>query len=150
MTKQDDLLLTNEQREQLVILAEQARPFNDDEWGSERQVSVENKFFNELEQVVTLEDFERTTDYGLKATTDERINYAIATLFEEPYNDLSHGLIDMPSVFISDGMEIHNPYMAIGLRSCINPRDEYPEFDAYLDGLKQKYVPSTEVQTPKH
>ena len=54
-------------------LAAAAKPLNDDEWGSERQIDAENAFFDAVKEMVSKEVFEGLESYCLKATTDEMI-----------------------------------------------------------------------------
>ena len=61
-------------------LAAAARPINDDEWGSERQIDAQNLFFEEVEKVLPAETFEALEAYCLKATTDEMIDEALRLL----------------------------------------------------------------------
>jgi hypothetical protein len=62
----------------LEQLAAVARPINDDDYGSDRQVDAENDFFDALDQhlagkltEVEMDDFDA---FCLKATADERID----------------------------------------------------------------------------
>lgn len=52
-------------------MAENAKPLNDDEWGSERQIDAENAFFAKLEELGM--DMDEFIDENSKATTDESI-----------------------------------------------------------------------------
>lgn len=58
-------------------LAQDARPINDDDLGSKRQVDAEIAFFEKVQSVVSTESFEKLEDYCLKATTDEMIDEAL-------------------------------------------------------------------------
>ena len=58
-------------------LEQDARPINDDDWGSERQIDAEIAFFEKVQSVVSTESFEKLEDYCLKATTDEMIDEAL-------------------------------------------------------------------------
>lgn len=64
----------------LTQLAEQARPQSDLDWGSDRQINAENKFFAVLDvlypEVFTLEYYSRE----IKCTSDERIDNALKVL----------------------------------------------------------------------
>jgi hypothetical protein len=59
-------------------MAAAARPIDDDDWGSDRQIEAENAFFgacpHDADGNVFSEDFE---NYCLKATTDEMIDEAL-------------------------------------------------------------------------
>jgi len=61
----------------LEQLAAAARPTNDDDYGTERQINAENNFFAYLDEYLgdklTEAEHEEFTDYCTKATTDERI-----------------------------------------------------------------------------
>jgi hypothetical protein len=61
-------------------LAAQARPVNDDDWGSERQIAAQNLFFNEVQKALPADQFDALDSYCLKATTDEMINEALRLL----------------------------------------------------------------------
>jgi hypothetical protein len=63
-------------------LAAQARPVNDDDWGSGRQIDAQNLFFQEVEKVLPADKFADLDNYCLKATTDEMIDKAIEMLSE--------------------------------------------------------------------
>lgn len=63
-------------------LAAEARSIDDDDWGSERQVDAENRFFDECRRhrPATFDDAGDFADWCLKATTDERIDEAMRLL----------------------------------------------------------------------
>lgn len=63
----------------LQQLAADARPFDDDEWGSQRQVDAENRFFDECRRrrPATFDETGDFSDWCLKATTEERIDEAL-------------------------------------------------------------------------
>jgi len=63
-------------------LASAARPTNDDDWGSERQVTAQNLFFYEIEKVLPADQFAALEAFCLKATTDEMVDEAIKMLSE--------------------------------------------------------------------
>jgi len=69
--------------ETLYTLAQTARPINDDDWGSERQITAENAFFLYVEKQMHPSAFSELEDYCLKATTDEMIDQAIKWLEAE-------------------------------------------------------------------
>lgn len=52
-------------------MAEDAKPLNDEEWGSERQINAENAFFEKLEELGM--DMDEFTDKNFKATSTESI-----------------------------------------------------------------------------
>jgi hypothetical protein len=62
----------------LETLASAAKPINDGDYGSLRQVRAENDFFDALDQFLTGklddEDGDDFAAFCLKATADERIN----------------------------------------------------------------------------
>lgn len=57
----------------LAELANDAKPLNDDEWGSDRQIDAQNTFCDVVESLVSAEAFAEYEDYCMKATTDELI-----------------------------------------------------------------------------
>lgn len=61
-------------------LTRDALPTSDDEEGSERQVDAENLFFHHIEGRLSPADAERLYTYGLKATCEERIGFALQLL----------------------------------------------------------------------
>lgn len=61
----------------IEALAQAARPINDDDWGSERQVGAEDKFLELTEEWLTAKQLGDWADYALKATTDEWIDYGL-------------------------------------------------------------------------
>lgn len=124
----------------MTVLAEEAKPLNDDEWGSERNVTLENAFFSLVAVLVSDDEFERMTDATHKATSEERINYFMNCLFEPPYNAIKEGE-DVPEglfLSVSSGIEIYNPYASCCGRFPAEPSKEYPEFKVLLDSLKPK------------
>jgi hypothetical protein len=54
-------------------LAVAAKPLNDDEWGSERQIGAQNAFFDAVQEMVSKGVFDGLQGYCLKATVDEMI-----------------------------------------------------------------------------
>lgn len=66
--------------QELHGMAENARPLNEDEWGSERQINAQNAFFEYLERVLTREQFGQLEDDNDKATSDEMINNGLRIL----------------------------------------------------------------------
>jgi hypothetical protein len=69
--------------ETLYTLAHAARPLDQYDWGSERQVTAQNAFFNYVQQRMHPLAFAELEDFALHATTDEMINEAIRWLEEE-------------------------------------------------------------------
>jgi hypothetical protein len=69
--------------ETLYTLAQAARPLDDDDWGSERQVTAQNAFFVYVERQMHPVAFAELEDYAMKATTDEMIDEAIKWLEAE-------------------------------------------------------------------
>lgn len=69
----------------LSALAEAAISIDEDDWGSPRQVEAQNKFFAEVEKIVSKEDFELLEQFCLKATDAEMVCAAINLLLKEPY-----------------------------------------------------------------
>lgn len=66
--------------EKIEKLAHLARPVNDDDYGSERQINTFNAFTIKMEQILSKEDFELFEDYSMKATTDELVDYGLSLL----------------------------------------------------------------------
>jgi len=55
----------------------QARPLNDEDWGSERQITLENEVYSYLEEVLTPAQLEAFENYANKATVNERLDAAL-------------------------------------------------------------------------
>jgi len=68
---------------QLYKLAQAARPINQSDWGSERQVAAQNEFFEYVEKQMHPVAFAELEEFALKATTDEMIDEAIKRLEEK-------------------------------------------------------------------
>lgn len=66
--------------ERIVKLAQEARPINYEDYGSERQIDAFNAFTIKMEQILSKEDFELFEDYSMKATTDELVDYGLLLL----------------------------------------------------------------------
>ena len=58
-------------------LAQQARPIDFEDWGSDRQIEAFNAFCLALEQTLSKKDFARLEAFSLKATTNEIIDYGL-------------------------------------------------------------------------
>lgn len=58
-------------------LASIARPLDDDEDSTDRQIDAENAFFERVEEVLPPDVMNKLSHYCLKATTDERIDEAL-------------------------------------------------------------------------
>ena len=55
-----------------------AKPFTDDDWGTERQVEAENAFGCFLvDEILPVKDAQKWEEYALKATTEEMVDYGI-------------------------------------------------------------------------
>lgn len=67
----------------LATLAQAARPIDDKDWGSERQIAAENAFCAYVETLMHPMVFDEWSVYALKATTDEMIDWALKALSEE-------------------------------------------------------------------
>jgi hypothetical protein len=59
------------------ILADAARPINDADWGSDRQVEAENRLFEFVRSILSDDEFERLEAFCLKATSEEMIDEAL-------------------------------------------------------------------------
>jgi hypothetical protein len=68
---------------EIEALAQAARPLNDDEWGSDRQLEAENAFVNATRELMHPIAWEEFIDATLKCTTDEMVDYALKLLREE-------------------------------------------------------------------
>lgn len=70
----------------LEELAREARPIHDEDYGSDRQIAAENRFYEELAHrypVTFSEDGDgEYAHWALKATTEERIDYAMQLVRE--------------------------------------------------------------------
>lgn len=62
---------------ELEKLAADARCVTEDDWGTERQIDAENKFFEAVEAMVSRDLYQRLEGYCLKATTDEMIDMGL-------------------------------------------------------------------------
>ena len=54
----------------------------EEEWGSEKQIDAQNKFFIIVETMVTKEEMDDIEDYAMKATTEEMQDYALKVINE--------------------------------------------------------------------
>ena len=73
--------ISADQMAEFERLAQVARPIDDDDWGTQRQIEAENAFFS----AVGLDKNEhalgkRFWDWSLKATTDEALDEALRLL----------------------------------------------------------------------
>lgn len=70
----------------LMALAQAARPINEDDYASDRQINAENRFFEECVKVdpVAFSEESDFASYCLKATTDEAVDEAIRILSASP------------------------------------------------------------------
>jgi hypothetical protein len=68
--------------QKLEALAREARPLDDDEWGSERQTQAQDAFFNFVKAHMHPRAYEDLEMWCLKATTDEMIDEATRRLRE--------------------------------------------------------------------
>ena len=69
---------------ELSDLAREAMPRGKDDWASERQVAAENEFYANAKNVIAAGAWQRFEDWGLKATTKERINEAVRLAASDP------------------------------------------------------------------
>lgn len=73
----------------ISMLAQDARPRDDDDWGSESQIDAQNLFFDQC-AIIAPEDLADTSvffDANLKATTDELIDEAVSILVAKGLSD---------------------------------------------------------------
>ncbi len=61
----------------IEALAQAARPINDNDWGSDRQIKAENKLFAAIKPLIQRTEWDALEAYCLKATTDEMIDEAL-------------------------------------------------------------------------
>lgn len=71
----------------IEALGKVAKPINDDDWGSDRQIDAENKFFEAVQKVVSKKVFEGLEGYCLKATSYEMVDAGIEAV--KGLNDFS-------------------------------------------------------------
>lgn len=68
----------NPDGERLLALAQAARPVNDDDYGSERQIEAQTAFAEAIDSMLTPEQRTQLWDHDCdKATTDEMIEHAL-------------------------------------------------------------------------
>jgi hypothetical protein len=58
-------------------LIAQARPIDESDYASERQVNLENKVYDYLKTVLTAQQFKSFTKYCDRASVDERLDAAL-------------------------------------------------------------------------
>lgn len=58
-------------------LITQARPVSDEDWGSERQINLENKVWAHLDTILSEKQRDAFSNYCSKATTDEALDAAL-------------------------------------------------------------------------
>lgn len=124
----------------LMVLAEDAKPIDDEDWGSDRNVSLENAFFGMVAVLISDQDFEQMSNATHKATSEECINYFMSCLFEPPFNLIKEVGGTPEALFLSarSGIEIYNPYASCCGRLSAEPSKEYPEFKLLLESLRPK------------
>ena len=148
------MMLTPELRNTLIVMAEDAKPLSDEDWGSERQVAIENAFLNKAHEIFTEFDSHEQHQFSLKATTVDRINFAMARLLSEEYNPILDDQDTPEGLFLCEkqGIEIFNPYQSSCGRFWADPNETYPEFEGFLNTLKADFIEdekSTSVSTLK-
>ena len=67
---------------ELKVLADEALPINENDWGSERQVEAENKFWDALKDQIGEENYDKLSEdiTSLKMDVDEMISFALAKI----------------------------------------------------------------------
>ena len=65
---------------EIVELARAARPIDEEDWGSPRQIEAENVFLAAIEARLPIRKLGNLYDYSLKATTDQWIDEALRLL----------------------------------------------------------------------
>ena len=73
-------------------LAKLARPANDTDWGSERQITAENDFYIEVEKHLTPDQMQEFEAFSLKATADERITEALKLFAENREKEITEAV----------------------------------------------------------
>ncbi len=70
---------------ELKVLADQALPINENDWGSERQVEAENKFWDALKDQIGEENYDKLSEdiESLKMDVDAMISFALAKIEPE-------------------------------------------------------------------
>jgi hypothetical protein len=76
----------------LAELAAAARPRNDDDWGTPRQVRAQNTFFAVVRGQISPRSFANLEAYCLKATTDEMIDAALVAVAKREMRDADQRL----------------------------------------------------------
>ncbi len=69
--------LSETEMAELNAMGDAARPVDQDDWGSERQVAAQNAFFNRVEAILPADRFEELDAYCMKANTDEMVDEAL-------------------------------------------------------------------------
>lgn len=69
--------------EKLKQLGQDAMPTCEADWGSERQVDAETLFYDNLQNYISKEAFEKFETFGLKATCEEAIKHALELAAEK-------------------------------------------------------------------
>lgn len=72
----------NQKLTDLEVLAGSARPLNDQDWGSERQIEAENAFFTACEEAYPhlFHEGSEFSEWALKATSEEMIDHALTLI----------------------------------------------------------------------
>ena len=77
---------------QLDQLAAEARPINDDDYGTDRQINAQNDFTFTLQAILSPEKWENFAEYAHRATPEEMIDYGMSLAAEEaPPTIITHG-----------------------------------------------------------
>lgn len=71
----------------IADLAAAARPINDDDWGTDRQITAENTLFERVRELISREAYDSLTDWCLKATTNEMIDEALVAVAAQEQRD---------------------------------------------------------------
>ena len=64
-------------------LMKQDKISREEEWGSEKQIDAQNRFFEIIESMVTKKQMEDIEEYAMKATTEEMQDYALKVINEK-------------------------------------------------------------------
>ena len=68
--------------EKISSLAPAALPITEEDWGSERQIDAEEAFLYAVRRILPEDSLDKLGNYGLKATTEERVAYALELVTE--------------------------------------------------------------------
>jgi hypothetical protein len=86
-----------------IRLGHDAIPYDDDEWGTGRQINAINLFYTEIEALLPYDKFDDYEIYALKATDAESVAYGLQLIADKLlYNAHYAFLIDTYNTFIKN------------------------------------------------